>query len=148
MKTGNVSFGARLGAGTLDFLVEARKLGLKTEKMETLMKSVYPRKGIFTFVKKNPAGEVEGITSMQIANNKNVNYPDFWIKGYNRNFIPGITGIKKVIYPINQSLINELTESLKKIQDEENLRKAAKAYAKKEERAIKAQLIRKFGEPI
>ena len=140
MKIGNVSFGARIDRNTMDFLIKARQKGLKTEKMETLMKQVYPDEVIYT--EYDDLGE-------------NISYMKF----FNIIFLPPkyIPGTKRYIqsgsqlnpYKINQNTVNTITKCLEEIKKNDTTTENTKVlFPKIFKRDHEEELTKIFGKPL
>ena len=139
MHVRNIGFGARIDRGTYAMLIWARKKGLKTGEMETLMKEVYPDRTIHTKSVNNYIDVVKnhGIKEMGIYSRRSY-IPILSINVLDK----GSVSYLGLAYKINQKTVDLITDNLKNIKAHEQIKYSK--YASKAER----ELLEKFGEPV
>ena len=136
MKIGNVSFGARIDRNTMNFLIKAREKGLKTKKMETLMKQVYPDEVIYSV--NDDLGE--SIAYMKVLN-KIILPPSY-------KYISNANFLKTLPYEVNQKTVNIITKNLEEIKKNDTSAENAKIlFQKIYKRDYEGELTKIFGKP-
>ena len=150
MKVGNINFGARLTQSTFDFLVEARKKGLNTKKMENLMKETHPDEFVKTYTYKDKLLGMEIVENPKMINMqggktilKNNDFEYYYDAYFGADPANDLTSEIEngnfQSYDINQKLVDDITKNLKELSKKEN---------SSEENKIKKALISKFGLPV